>query len=64
MLFIILYRCEALDFKLSKSQKKVLKRIHKFLEYGKTALNKSETEENEVDEDACNSDFTGGGEFH
>lgn len=64
MLFIILYRCEALDFKLSKSQKKVLKRVHKFLEYGKTALNKSETEANEEDEDAGNTDFIGGIEFH
>jgi hypothetical protein len=29
-------RCAALDYKISKSQKKVLKRLHRFLSHGDT----------------------------
>lgn len=30
------FRCAALDYKISKSQKKVLKRLHRFLSQGET----------------------------
>jgi hypothetical protein len=30
------FRCAALDYKISKSQKKVLKRLHRFLSHGDT----------------------------
>jgi hypothetical protein len=30
------FRCAALDYKISKSQKKVLKRLHRFLSQGDT----------------------------
>lgn len=50
-----------MHFKLSKSQKKILKRVHKFLEHdSKSALTKSERETNEADEDADNSESMGG----
>nr|CAD7443030.1 unnamed protein product [Timema bartmani] len=37
-------RCAALEFKLSKSQKKVLKRMHRFLSHGNTKSNEGRSE--------------------
>lgn len=48
MFFIYLkYRCEALNFELSKSQKKIIKKVTKFLksgEYDKSTVNIEQVE--------------------
>nr|CAD7575083.1 unnamed protein product [Timema californicum] len=41
-------RCAALEFKLSKSQKKVLKRMHRFLSHGNTKSNEGRSETPEI----------------
>lgn len=55
---VVCFRCSVLDFKLSKSQKKKLKRFHNFLAHGKRNPLKSN---NDVSESP--SDIDSGGIF-
>lgn len=45
----MIFRCEALDFRISKSQKKILKRMTKFLRNELTNDNAGSTEEDQQD---------------
>jgi len=45
----MIYRCEALDFRISKSQKKILKRMTKFLKNELTNENAGDTSTNQHD---------------
>lgn len=54
MIYLI-SRCAALDFKLSKSQKKVLKRVNRFLANGDKKPEKANEEMNEIGEQSIGS---------
>lgn len=46
---LIIFRCEALDFRISKSQKKILKRMIKFLRNELTNDNVGDIDEDQQD---------------
>lgn len=45
----MIFRCEALDFRISKSQKKILKHVTKFLKNELTNDNAGSTDEDQQD---------------
>lgn len=52
----LFYRCDVLEFKLSKSHKKVLKRMNRFLRDGKREKHEEGQGSNNVNDDAKNTD--------